>query len=359
MSTSNAERPSGPGLIFGPGPEGWWDSERVSCPKVMRMDDGTWRMWYYGRDKTFDRMIGLPTGRVGLATSDDGIHWKRVRGPGVMGSVLDPHTDPKRFDSSHVGVNDVYIDNGLYWMWYFGGDQAINNVRGFDVKGFPMRSGAAISRDGIHWTRIEGPYNGALLNNGEPSEFDSFLAAWPQIIRWDDGSWRLYYHTLDANEGYIMAWAESEDGLRWEKRGPLFGKGPKGRFDDYGSATRQIIKINGQWTLFYEGCQDVGTNPEVDRQIGLAVSDDGITWERVDGPHKNGSIIPQSPRGSGLWDHRLGCPWVVPMDDGTLRLYYIGSNERDSEGGSELSSVHQIGMAVSDGDITKWERWTA
>jgi hypothetical protein len=110
--------------------------------------------------------------------------------------------------------------------------------------------------------------------------------------------------------------------------------------------------------LFYEGCQDVGTNPEVDRQIGLAVSDDGITWERVDGPHKNGSIIPQSPKGSGLWDHRLGCPWVVPMDDDTLRLYYIGSNERDSEGGSELSSVHQIGMAFSDGDITKWERWT-
>jgi hypothetical protein len=46
------------------------------------------------------------------------------------------------------------------------------------------------------------------------------------------------------------------------------------------------------------------------------------------------------------------------MDDGTLRLYYIGSNERSGEGGSELSSVHQIGMAVSDGDITKWERWT-
>ena len=46
------------------------------------------------------------------------------------------------------------------------------------------------------------------------------------------------------------------------------------------------------------------------------------------------------------------------MDDGSLRMYYIGSNERDGEGG-ELGSVHQIGMAVSDGDITKWERWTA
>ena len=191
MSTSANDRPSGPGLIFGPGPEGWWDSERVSCPKVMRGEDGVWRMWYYGRDKTFDRKIGLPTGRVGLATSTDGINWERVRGPGVMGSVLDPHPDPERFDSSHVGVNDVHYENGLYWMWYFGGNQAINNVRGFEVKGFPMRSGAAVSRDGIHWTRLEGPYNGALLDSGKPGDFDVFMAAWPQVIRWDDGSWRL------------------------------------------------------------------------------------------------------------------------------------------------------------------------
>lgn len=356
MDTSNSERPGGPGLIFGPGPEGWWDSERVSCPKVMRDEDGTWRMWYYGRDVTFDRSIGLPTGRSGLATSKDGITWERVRGPGVMGSVMDPHPDPQRFDSAHVGVNQVYKENGLYWMWYFGGDQSVTNVRGFEVKAFPLRIGAAISRDGVKWTRIQGPYNGALLNSGGPGDFDVFMAAWPQVMRWDDGSWRLYYHTVDGDNGFVVAWAESEDGLNWEKRGPIFGKGPTGRFDDYGVSTRHIIKIKGQWAMFYEGCQDVGTNPEVDRQIGLALSDDGIRWERVDGAEKNGSVLMQSPKGSGLWDHRMGCPWIIPMDDGSLRMYYIGSNEREGAD-SELGSVHQIGMAVSDGDLTKWSRW--
>ena len=43
------------------------------------------------------------------------------------------------------------------------------------------------------------------------------------------------------------------------------------------------------------------------------------------------------------------------MEDGSLRMYYIGSNEASREGGSELASVHQIGMAVSNGDITRWE----
>ena len=47
------------------------------------------------------------------------------------------------------------------------------------------------------------------------------------------------------------------------------------------------------------------------------------------------------------------------MEDGSLRMYYIGSNEASREGGSELASVHQIGMAVSDGDITRWTRWEA
>ena len=32
-----------PGLVLAPGPEGWWDSERVSGPSVMRGADGVWK----------------------------------------------------------------------------------------------------------------------------------------------------------------------------------------------------------------------------------------------------------------------------------------------------------------------------
>lgn len=55
-----------PGPVFGPGPEDWWDSERVSSAPVLREPDGSWKLWYYGRDADFDRDINLPTGRVGL-----------------------------------------------------------------------------------------------------------------------------------------------------------------------------------------------------------------------------------------------------------------------------------------------------
>ena len=129
-----------PGLVLAPGPEGWWDSERVSGPSVMRGADGVWKMWYYGRDASFDRQINLPNGRCGFATSADGVYWERVRGPLTMGAVFEPSPDPGRFDSAHVGVSDVSAFDGLVWMWYFGGDQTVVSINQFTAKGIQMRS---------------------------------------------------------------------------------------------------------------------------------------------------------------------------------------------------------------------------
>lgn len=347
-------RPGGPGLILGPGPAGAWDSERVSCPRVLRAADGSWRMWYYGRDPTFDRLITLPTGRVGLATSPDGVHWTRVSGPLTMGSIFEPHPDATRFDSGHVGISDIQLRDDLYWMWYLGGDQALRTMGPMKFRGFPALPGCAVSRDGVNWLRVEGPHRGALLPPGAPGEFDAFMVGWPQVIRWDDGSWRMYYHSLDAQQVYTLGWASSSDGLRWQKRGPIMGAGEKGRFDDRGVATRHIVRLGGRWTMFYEGCKDIGQGFTVGRQLGVAVSDDGLAWTRVDGPAPDGAVLAGSPSGSGLWDHRLGCPWVVPLPGGALRLYYIGSHER--EGGGELDGIQQIGLATSTGDATRWVR---
>lgn len=354
--------PRGPGWLFGPGEADWWDSERVSCPRVLRESADRWSMYYYGRDPSFNREITLPTGRVGLARSDDGLTWRRVRGPLPGGAILGPSPDPSRFDSGHVGISDIHYRDGLYWMWYLGGRATGRRP------GFPLLPGCAVSRDGIHFTRVNGPAaGGALLDVGAEGEFDAFMVGWPQVIPWPDGRWRMYYHTVAIGTGYTLAWAESDDGLRWEKRGPLLGPGPKGRFDDYGIATRHIIYRGGkytggvykggQWVMFYEGCRYTGDPIHVDRQIGVAVSADGLDWRRIDGPYDDGSVIPQATPGSGGWDYRLGCPWVVPMADESMRLYYIGSNEADRETEGELASIHQIGLATSAGSLTQFQRW--
>ena len=199
-----------PGLLFGPGPSGAWDDERVSGPRVLQCPDGIWRMWYYGRDTQFDREINLPSGRCGLATSADGLSWQRVQGPMTRGAVFEPHPDPSRFDSGHVGVSDVQIRDGLLWMWYFGGDNSRQSIGRFDVKGLNLRPGCAISRDGVHWVRVEGPYRGALLDLGLPGEPDMALCGWPQVLHCADGVWRMYYHSLDPTRSvFVVSLAES------------------------------------------------------------------------------------------------------------------------------------------------------
>ena len=115
--------------------------------------------------------------------------------------------------------------------------------------------------------------------------------------------------------------------------------------------TRHVLKIDGQYLMFYEGVNQSG-----DHSIGLAISADGINWEKQPGSEVGGAIFSHAPKGSGRWDARpIGTPCVVPMADGSFRMYYIGANEG---GYDELSSQHQIGLAVSDGsNFRKWYRW--
>ena len=345
MSAKNA------GLIFTPGSENWWDSERISNPIVMHCGDRNWKMWYYGRDPNFDRAINLPTGRCGLAISEDGIHWERVRGNLTMGAVLEPSSDENRFDSGHIGVNDVQFHNDLYWMWYFGGDRTITKMGNIEAKGINMLPGCAVSRDGINWIKLEGPYKGAILDRGKPDEFDALFCGWPKILK-DRENWKMYYHTLNPQtRKFIVGLALSEDGLHWQKFGQVLGAGEPGSFDEGGIGTRHIITTGDRYLMFYEGVDSQGNH-----SIGVAVSTDGIKWEKQAGSQDNGSIFQQSPKGQDIWDAGpIGTPYIVPMSDGSYRMYYVGTNEG---GYDELSSLHQIGLAVSDGsNYLKWQRW--
>jgi hypothetical protein len=344
-----------PGLLLPLGPVGAWDAAQVSCPRILRLAPDDWRMWYYGRDPAFDPLVRLPTGRIGLATSTDGLTWTRVRGGEAMGSVLAPADDPHRFDSAHVGLGDIHATAAGFDMWYFGGPTRITEVAGLKVNGFPLGIGRASSLDGKQWTRLPGPFAGAWLPPGAPGEPDAFMAGWPQVLRLDDGRLRMYYQSYQpAQNRFVVCGAESRDGEHWTKLGQLFGAGEPGSFDADGPATRHVIRSGDRWLMFYEGFTQMHAS------IGLAESADGLRWQRVPGPLPGGAILARSPAGSGLWDAgAVGTPWVVPMDDGSLRMYYVAANEREDRLEAEAGACHQIGLALCDGrDLTRWSRWS-
>jgi predicted GH43/DUF377 family glycosyl hydrolase len=96
------------------GTAGAWDSFTVTTPKVFE-DDDRFVMLYAGDDQQIDD----PTG-IGIAVSDDLLHWERHPGnpvfvPGPSGG----------FDSVSVASTVPFLLKGRWHIVYAGGDQLV------------------------------------------------------------------------------------------------------------------------------------------------------------------------------------------------------------------------------------------
>jgi predicted GH43/DUF377 family glycosyl hydrolase len=335
------------GQVFAPGPPGNWDDAKVSCPVIL-VENGRYRMWYYGRDRDFpgNPGPGAPFGRTGLAESLDGIHWERVAGPGYRGAVLDPSDDPDRFDSAFLGGSSVVRHEGQYRLYYLGARRLTAEERSDDLE-VTIAVGLAESPDGLHFTKVDGTAGrGAVLSPAMPGGWGERYTNLPRVLRLPDGTWRMYYHGADASGRAAIGVAESPDGVVWEKRGKVFGPSddPR-RFDARSVSTRHVIPWQGGWLMAYEA---LPAEPGVAFSIGLATSPDGLRWERLPAGGERGAAV--SRGGPGAWDEMaIGTPYLLPMPDGALRLYYVGFSGQIETG---------IGLATCDGrDLTRWEKY--
>ncbi len=111
---------------------GEWDASGLSWPRVIK-NGITYHMWY------------LSDGKLGYATSLDGVHWNKSSSNPVL-SV--------GWDGPLSGPPGILLENGIYKMWLHSGSIA-GGTRGF---------GYAESTDGIHWNQ---PVTNPLLRRGE------------------------------------------------------------------------------------------------------------------------------------------------------------------------------------------------
>ncbi len=343
---------------------GWFDGQQMGSCVVKRFVDEMvgerWMMWYSARSDGFgadQNLVSTPTGRVGLAQSTDGIVWERLAGDESAGSCLAPNDESWwAFDTTHVGVGDVHVRSsdmvqnsmGLYWMYYFGGNAEEQPQPGGapPTTGGTMSIGLCLSNDGVHWGRVEGEHpSGALL---EPLDGQTFVG-WPQVEQMSESpeEWVLWYHARDEKDGQVaIGAAASANCIEWEHRGYCLTPGAAGAFDEASVYARCVVRDPASpargsgkgWLMYYEGSDADGR-----AAIGLARSDDGLVWERT-----SSSPVLEPPAEPSAWDGGgVMTPWVVPLDDGSARMYYVGR---------ALSGARGIGMAASDG--ADWTRWT-
>lgn len=143
-----------------------------------RVLGGRFVMFYNGKQQG-----RLATERIGMALSDDLLHWRRFGD----GPVIDNGERGISGDPQIVRMNDVWV------MHYFG---HVWKPRAFDT--------FAASYDLVNWTRWQGPH---LVEPSEP--WDDTFAHKPWVLKWDG----VVYHFYCAvgKEGRCIALATSRD----------------------------------------------------------------------------------------------------------------------------------------------------
>ena len=138
-------------------------------PSNMNED---WLLWYQVRDDTIsENVVKLSSGRILFAKSRDGLtNWIEDPASPVLGPNKESG-DWFYFDSEHVGLGDIiqpgrksqskFTDQGnVFLMYLYGGNgdkvSVVDNGVERTIQGVKMEIGVAVSRDGAHWSRIEG-----------------------------------------------------------------------------------------------------------------------------------------------------------------------------------------------------------
>ena len=111
---------------------GGWDESGVLWPRVVK-DGAAYKLWYHS------------DGKLGYATSSDGIHWTKSAANPVL---------TEGWDGAGVSPATILLENSTFKMWLTSGSRALG-TRGI---------GYAKSADGITWTQ---PIANPVLVQGE------------------------------------------------------------------------------------------------------------------------------------------------------------------------------------------------
>ena len=197
-----------------------------------------------------------PKHAIALAHSEDGIHWTEPEF-----CLMNDETSGWEDDLNRASV--IY-HKGMYHMWYTG--QARNY----------SKIGYATSRDGVHFTRYKKmPVLVPMMN------YEGYSVMNPYVM-YDEGRkvFRMWYACGETYEPNMIAYAESKDGVNWERSplNPIFVKGNNGTWDCDRIGGCEVHKLpDGRYIMFYIGYTDINT-----ARIGAAISPDGITrWQRL------------------------------------------------------------------------------
>ena len=256
-------------LFAGGGPDAW-DRDLRERGWILR-HGGRWHLWYTGSNPDRD-----PVRRLGHATSEDGLNWRRASERPVV---------PDQW------VEDVCVvracgPRGEIFHMVAEGEHDVAHL--------------LVSRDLGRW-RSCGPLDIRLAGGGP-------ISAGPRgtpTLLLHRGAWHLLYERRD--DGVWLA--TSRDGRTFTnvRDEPVIACGPD-RYDLHGVAVDQVVCFDGRWYAYYHASPDPGRTTW---QTCIAASDDLLHWEKWNG----NPLLPVDP------DHPKRSSGTVIHDGERIRLY--------------------------------------
>jgi predicted GH43/DUF377 family glycosyl hydrolase len=247
------------GLIFKPDGNSPWARHTALQPTPLLLSDDVIRVFIGMRD---DDGIGR-VGYVDVSAQDPS---------SVLGVSTEPCLDigvPGAFDENGViPCAVVQRDEGIFL--YYAGYMLGHRVR------FIAFSGLAVSRDGgltfARHSRVP------IIDRTD----DELLFRAIHSIMYDEGKWKAWYgagnsfmtgasKTLPC---YNIRYMESTDGIRFPDRGEVV---LDIRDDEHRVGRPYVIKVNGRYKMFFGAGSE--TEPY---KLAYAESADGISWQRSD-----------------------------------------------------------------------------
>ncbi len=244
-----------------------------------------------------------PRKAIALVRSDDGVNWSEPE--------ICLEYDKTSGWEDNLNRSCTLYWNGEYHMWFTG------QARGYSKIGY------AKSKDGVKFTRVtrdpvlipECPHEGYSVMN-------------PYVRRDENrGLFRMWYASGETYEPNVLCYAESKDGVKWEKSvlNPIFTHGGSKAWDKDRVGGCEVYPLkDGRYVMFYIGYSDIHT-----ARIGAAISPDGVTqWRRLIAnplvfPTKGEWDSEATYKPSAMWDEENDC-WRLWYNGRTGTQEYIG-----------------------------------
>lgn len=244
------------GLIIRPTGKHGWMLSHAMVPVAERRYDDVHRIYFSGRDAQNRSLIGYA--EIDLKDPQTILRFseKPVLGLGALGC----------FDDNGVTPSWIVNRDGRKYLYYIGWNKG-STVR------IHLVAGLAISVDGGE--SFQRVFRVPIL---ERTKDEPYTLNTAPCVLIDNGLWRMWYVSgvewvhRDLPR-YNIKYAESRDGLSWDRRGTVCidFSSP----DEHALARPCVLKDGGTYKMWFSHKGD-------SYRIGYAESQDGIRWERQD-----------------------------------------------------------------------------